>query len=94
MEAKRCEGCLTSEEKATVLGLSKAVGELLPKITEMIEKSDAAKAKDNAIKELKNTLINNLKTGVFVITGVSSVIAIILAVFGFLFNAFKNGFLK
>jgi len=90
---KDCPGCLTGEEKARVLGLTHAVEELLPKIAELIQLNDSAKAKEKAIRELKTGIADTLKTGVFVVTGVSTVVGILFAIFGFLFKAFKMGIL-
>ncbi len=90
---KDCPGCLTSDEKARVLGLTHAVEQLLPKITELVQLNDSAKAKEKAIRELKTGIADTLKTGVFVITGVSTVIGVLFAVFGFLFKVFKGGIL-
>lgn len=90
-QEKECPGCLTATEKERVLGLTHAVEQLLPKLTDLIESNDSAKAKEKALKDLKTSITDALKTGVFVITGISTVIGILLALFGFLFKAFKNG---
>ncbi len=76
-----------------MLELTHAVEELLPKITELILLSDSARAKEKAIKELKTGIADTLKTGVFVITGVTAVLGAIFAVLGFLFKVFKLGVL-